>query len=232
MDITAIILCGGKATRLGALAEFKPKILMPLYDKFSSSYKVMDERFNDPDFEQTTMLDAQIELLVKNGITNIVLAIGHLGDEIRKYVAEKYSKEDLSIEFSEEEEPLGTGGAIWKAYQENCNESKVFVALNGDVYCPEVDFTKMIKTMRHETNYELGRQGAMVLANHPIPYGVVEVGAYGGVQEEGDSRVNTIHRFSEKKGVWINAGIYVLTPQLFEYMDDEGREKLAENSLA
>jgi NDP-sugar pyrophosphorylase family protein len=199
---SAIILCGGKATRLGTLAKDTPKILMSLRD------------------DGYTMLDAQIDMLRKNHITNIVFATGYLSEAIdqhMQYAVSKGKYEDLTYRISKESKPLGTGGAMYNAYKTYLRKGELFVGMNGDVYCPEVEITEMFKIMEHDSAYDLGRDGALVLANHPIPYGVVETSLYGNHPAGNSDNVNAVMNFKEKRGVWINAGVYVINPRIFRY---------------
>ena len=91
----ALILCGGMATRLGALAAGKPKSLIEVAAR--------------------PFIAHQLALLKKNGIRAVVLAVGHLseaieaeiGDGARFGVAARYSH-DGPVR-------LGTGGAVLKA---------------------------------------------------------------------------------------------------------------------
>ena len=58
------------------------------------------------------MFAYQIECLKKQGLTDIVLIIGHLGDVIKEYF-EDGSKYGVSIEYIHETTPLGTAGGLW-----------------------------------------------------------------------------------------------------------------------
>jgi NDP-sugar pyrophosphorylase family protein len=204
---SAIILCGGKATRLGALAKDRPKILMSLRE------------------DGYTMLDAQLDMLRKNGITNIVFASGYLSEAIdqhMQYAVSKGRHDDITYRISKEDRPLGTGGAMHNAYKKYLKTGELFVGMNGDVYCPEVNITEMLKIMEHDSKFDLGRDAAIVMANHPVPYGVIETGIYGNHPAGDSSNVSTVSDFSEKKGVWINAGVYVINPRIFRYGIEKG----------
>jgi NDP-sugar pyrophosphorylase family protein len=107
----AVILAGGLATRLRPLTETLPKCLV----------KVGGRPF----------LEYQLELLKKNGISRILLCLGHLSEMVTKYFQEG-EKFGVSLSYSvEEERLLGTGGALRKAWLLLENE---FLLLYGDSY--------------------------------------------------------------------------------------------------
>jgi len=121
---TTIVLAGGLATRLYPITKTVPKSLITIDDK--------------------AFIEYQIELLRRNGIKKIVFCIGHMGDQIKRYLLnEKFS--DLNISFSEDgNPPLGTGGAIKKAARD---VDGYFFTMYGDSYldCPMLDIFEFFK---------------------------------------------------------------------------------------
>ena len=109
----AMILCGGVASRLGPLTANTPKSLLLL---------------NGEPF-----LAHQLNLLHKNGISQVVLCTGRFSSLIREYAGDG-SRFGVQLEYSEDGPvPLGTGGAIRKALPlvgEN------FFTVYGDSYLP------------------------------------------------------------------------------------------------
>jgi len=112
-QLPVAILAGGLATRLHPLTQKIPKLLV--------------EVAGEPFFSH------QLRLLKKNGLTKIVLCIGHLGEMI----VEKYgdgAKWGVQIEYSfDGEKLLGTGGALIRALPRLGN---AFYVLYGDSYLP------------------------------------------------------------------------------------------------
>jgi len=88
---TAVILAGGKGTRMKPLTDEMPKPLIPLQGK--------------PIMQHT------IELLKKYGIENIIISLGYKGDKIKEYFGDG-SKCGVKIRYVEEETPLGTAGPL------------------------------------------------------------------------------------------------------------------------
>jgi len=120
---SAIILCGGKATRMGDLCESTPKVLMKIGDK--------------------TILEHQIELLRKSNIHRVILAVGHLMNCIKEEVGN--SCRGVEILYSEESEPLGTAGAFKNAFSYLDDEEMCF-GLNGDIFMPDFQTNIFEKT--------------------------------------------------------------------------------------
>ena len=104
----AVILAGGKGTRLLPFTKVFPKPLVPLGDK--------------------PILDTIIRQLKHFGFTHITLAVGHMAEMIRTYVhnGERYG---IKIDYAFEEEPLGTVGPL--AQINNLEQS--FLVMNGDL---------------------------------------------------------------------------------------------------
>ena len=89
----AVIMAGGKGTRLATVTKNIPKPMVPIEGK--------------------PLLEYQIENLKESGVTNIILIVGHLGDVIREHFGEG-SGFGVNISYYVEESPLGTAGALVK----------------------------------------------------------------------------------------------------------------------
>ena len=106
----AIILAGGRGTRLKGVIKDIPKPLAPVNGKPFLTY-LMDN-------------------LIKQDINHFILSTGYKQDMIYKYFGNSYKS--IKISYAQEKEPLGTGGAILNALK-YCNSRFVY-ALNGDIY--------------------------------------------------------------------------------------------------
>lgn len=89
----AVIMAGGKGTRLAAVTRNIPKPMVPIEGK--------------------PLLEYQIANLKESGVDNIILIVGHLGDVIRNHFKDG-SEFGVKINYFTEEEPLGTAGALTK----------------------------------------------------------------------------------------------------------------------
>jgi N-acetyl-alpha-D-muramate 1-phosphate uridylyltransferase len=105
-----VILCGGLATRLRSITKTIPKSLVPINKRPFLSY--------------------QLELLKKNGFANIILCTGHLGEMIEGYTK---NIDEINVKCVQEEESLGTGGALRNAIDFLDEE---FLVMYGDSYLP------------------------------------------------------------------------------------------------
>ena len=121
----AIIMAGGKGTRLRPYTNILPKPLLPLGLR--------------------SILDINIRQLASSGIDNIIIAVGYLGELIENIIGngEKYG---ITIRYSYEEMPLGTVGAL-SLIRDKLEDN--FIVMNGDIL-HNVDFKALL--LQHNTN--------------------------------------------------------------------------------
>jgi NDP-sugar pyrophosphorylase family protein len=115
------ILAGGLAVRLGDLARNRPKSLIEVAGK--------------------PFLEHQLEFLRKAGLTEVVLCIGHLGEQIRRRFGDG-AEFGVNITYSVEKEMLGSAGALKNA---EALLEDVFYTMYGDSYL----FLDFASTMRY-----------------------------------------------------------------------------------
>ena len=105
------ILCGGLGTRLGALTEDKPKCLVEVAGR--------------------PFIAHQLALLRRHHFREVILCIGHYGDQIQDFVGDG-AVFGLHVRYVPDgDTPLGTGGALYNAYTE---QDDWLWYLYGDVY--------------------------------------------------------------------------------------------------
>jgi NDP-sugar pyrophosphorylase family protein len=108
--LKAVILAGGKGTRLHPFSVSFPKPLMPLGDK--------------------PVLEILVRRLVQFGIRDICLTLGHLGELIRAYFDHRRKLlERINLRYVHEETPTGTAGSL--ASVEGLDDT--FLVMNGDL---------------------------------------------------------------------------------------------------
>ena len=130
----AVILAGGLATRLRPITERIPKSLIQIHGK--------------------PFLQYQLDRLRNEGVTDIVLCIGYLGDQIVEYFGDG-SKYGVSIAYSYDgDHLLGTAGALKKAEKYLCEE---FFLTYGDSYL-SIDYRTVMFWFK-----QFGKQGLMVV---------------------------------------------------------------------
>ncbi|EPR37111.1 Nucleotidyl transferase [Desulfovibrio sp. X2] len=111
----AIIMAGGKGTRLAPYTAVLPKPLMPLGDM--------------------PILELILRQLKHSGVTEVILAVNHLSHIIRAFFDDG-QRLGMRISYSYEDHPLGTAGPLGAAIDEL---SEHFLLLNGDLLC-NLDF--------------------------------------------------------------------------------------------
>lgn len=117
--VKAVILAGGRGTRLGALAAEVPKPLIELAG--------------------TPVLEHQITSLRRSGVTDLVLCVGYLGQRIVDRLGDG-SRLGVRVRYVFEDRPLGTAGPL-AALADDLGED--FLVLYGDVLC-DMDFAKLV----------------------------------------------------------------------------------------
>jgi NDP-mannose synthase len=116
----AIILAGGKGTRLKPYTTVLPKPLMPIGD--------------------CPILEVVIKQLKKHGFEKITMAVGHQHDLFIAFFGNG-EKWGVSIDYYVEKEPLGTAGPI--RHIENLDDT--FLMMNGDILT-DLNFRKLFET--------------------------------------------------------------------------------------
>ena len=106
----AVILAGGYGTRLREVVADVPKPMAPIRGR--------------------PFLELQLRMLERRGFGHVVLAVGYLGHVIVSHFGDRFG--GMSLSYTIEDSPLGTGGAIQTALR-SCRHDRAFV-LNGDTY--------------------------------------------------------------------------------------------------
>lgn len=115
----AVLLAGGRGSRLMPLTENKPKPLVELLGKPTICYL--------------------LDLIEKTSINEVYITLGYKGSQIRDYLGSNYGS--LSLRYSYENKPLGTSGGV-KILDNKLNED--FIVLSGDIYT-DVDLNSLIE---------------------------------------------------------------------------------------
>jgi len=141
----AVIMAGGKGTRLRPLTCNIPKPMVPLLDR--------------------PVMEYAIELLKRHGITEIAVTVQHLPEVIRQYFGDG-SEFGVELHYFEEDAPLGTAGSVKNA-EEFLDET--FVVVSGDAL---TDYDLGSAIAYHREN---GSVATLVLASEEVPleFGVV-----------------------------------------------------------
>ncbi|MEA3504258.1 MAG: nucleotidyltransferase family protein [Bacteroidota bacterium] len=184
----ALILAGGLGTRLQGVVSDVPKSMAPIAEK--------------------PFLDYQLSYLKQYGITKVVLAVGYKKEVIENYFGENYK--GIAIEYSVEEQPLGTGGAIFNALNHFSDES--FFVLNGDTLF-DIDLLKLKKL------FDVEKCDAVMALRK-----VDDVSRYGTVSTDVSGVIDGFFEKNKKSGAGlINGGIYLINRKWFNNVGLNGK---------
>ena len=178
----AIILCGGLSTRLGKTTEKLPKILLKIGTR--------------------TVLEWQLSLLAEAGVTDVVLATGHLHDVLYEQVGEMY--DGLKIRYAREEERLGTGGAIKNALR-FVVDFPLFV-LHGDILLKGISLRDMFTQLRPEMD-------GLLLGVH-----VPDLTSYGEIVADSEGHITAFKEKQQEARPGIaNAAVFLFNRSITKY---------------
>ena len=155
------------------------------------------------------MMEHVVNLLRQHGFEDIVVTVAFMANAIRTYFGDG-SEFGVRMVYATEETPLGTAGSVRNARDEL---GERFLVISGDVLT-DIDLSEVVAF--HEKRGALATL-ALKAVDNPLEFGIVITNEDGSVE-----------RFLEKP-TWgqvfsdtINTGIYVLEPEIFDYIP-EGR---------
>jgi mannose-1-phosphate guanylyltransferase/phosphomannomutase len=151
------------------------------------------------------MMEHIVRLLAQHGFDDIVVTVAFLANHIRNYFADG-SDFGVRMRYATEESPLGTAGSVRNAMDEL---DETFLVISGDVVT-DVDLGRILAEHRAK---EAFASIALKRVENPVEFGIVIT------RDDG-----TVERFLEKP-TWgevfsdtINTGIYVLEPEIFDFI--------------
>ena len=185
----AVIMAGGKCTRIATVYEVVPKPMIQILGK--------------------PILEYQLENLKAQGITDIILVVGHLKQVIQNYFGDGTRISPctnrpfgVNISYIEENEPLGTAGALY--YLKN-SLTDDFLLLCGDIIF-DIDIERFYTFHKQHGAY------ATIFTHpnsHPYDSGII-------IADEKGCVHNWLHK--EDARTWyknrVNAGIHIISPNL------------------
>ncbi len=153
-DTRAIVLAGGRGTRLAPYTTVLPKPLMPIGDM--------------------PILEILLRQLRRAGILRVTLAVGHLAALLEAYFGDG-ARFGISLDYSYEDEPVGTAGPL--ALVDGLDDT--FLVMNGDLLT-SIDFEDLIRAHRARGSaVTVGLFEKQV----PLDLGIVETGEDGRVTD-------------------------------------------------
>lgn len=180
MKKEAILLAGGLGTRLAHVVTDTQKVMAPVGG--------------------IPFIQYIFDSLIESGFDKLILAVSFREETVRNYFGNSYKSAE--IVYSEETEPLGTGGAIKKAL--SFCEGNCIPVINGDTFF-ETDINRLIEFHKEH--------------NAEITLTVKEMenfSRYGTVSFESNGKVTAFHEKQAVSKGFINGGIYCINKGLFD----------------
>jgi len=179
LEIDTLILAGGKGSRLQPVMNNKPKCLALI--------------------NGVPFIDILLDDCIRKGLRNFIVCVGIYSDQVIDHLSKR---NDCNIVFSNENEPLGTGGAIKNA--KDLIKSDPFVVMNGDSYI-DYNVQNLIKK-------QVEFLGSILL------YQNSNSSSYGSVCINENGLLCEFHEKSDNyNSKYLNAGRYVFSSMLFDF---------------
>lgn len=173
-----IILAGGFGTRLRSVVSHVPKALAPI--------------------QGIPFLNLLVRQLIDSGsVSKITLALGYLAEQ----VIDAFKDVPFPIDFSCEDQPLGTGGAVLKAMQRTVSDP--VLVINGDTYL-NISISQMLA-------FHQARQADVTLAYRKVE----NADRFGTLELSSEGRILGFKEKKEGSGE-ISCGFYLFNRTLFE----------------
>ena len=169
-----VILAGGFGKRLQKVVNDRPKPMAEINGK--------------------PFLEIILDFLQKQEIKRVIICVGYKKEIIMNYFDSSYKT--IKIDYSIEEIPLGTGGALINANSLINDEN--FVLINGDTYF-EINLKEFF-------NFHLEKKSDITIALKKVKFS----NRYGSVVVDNDLRVIDFKEKITRKNTLINAGYYVI----------------------
>lgn len=195
-DVIGAVLAGGLGTRLRSVVADRPKVLATVSGRPFLTY----------------LLDQ----LARVGVHETVLLVGYGAEQVRSTIGTVHG--GMKITYSQEPEPLGTGGALRYAQQRLQREN--ILLLNGDSCC-DVNLSELLQVHRSQN---AAATLTLTEVENCDRYGCVAL-----------NEADQIARFEEKQANpgagWINAGVYVLSRKLVDEIPEHQFKSLERDLL-
>lgn len=183
-----VIMAGGQGTRLDPFTKILPKPMIPLRDR--------------------PIIEVIMDRFYSQGFGRFILCLGYKAEIVRLYFTGE--SRPYITEFVQEDEPLGTAGAL-SLLDERLDQT--FVVTNCDIIV-ELDYPQLIEYHR-EHGYDMTVVGA--LKEFIVPYGVLHA-------RDGEFRMEEKPNFH----FLVNTGLYVLEPSVLQLLEANKRIDMPE----
>lgn len=201
--LKTVIMAGGQGRRIREIRPDIPKPMLPL--------------------EGSPVLEHTIEVLRRQGLTDILITVSHLRRRIMEYFGDGSGVSPATgrpfgvhIRYYEEELPLGSGGALLRL-EDQLRED--FLLLNGDLVF-DVDISRFIAA--HKGNQDKGGLATLFTHpnDHPFDSAILAAGEDGAVERWITKEEPKPYGYQNR----VNAGLHILSPNLFGELRERGAD--------
>jgi NDP-sugar pyrophosphorylase family protein len=178
----AFILAGGEATRLRPITYEIPKPLLPV--------------------KGIPLMEYGIRLLAKYDVREIIIALGYLSHKIREYFGDG-ARFGVEIQYTEEQEPLGTAGPLLLAKEQL---TETFFMFSGDILCA-IDLEQFAKFHR-------GHNGLGTIAVTAVE----DASRFGMIMLQNDKILDFVEKPKKTQQIsqYVNTAYYILEPEVLD----------------
>lgn len=185
--IPALLLVGGLGTRLRSVVPNAPK---PLANVGGKSF-----------------LELLLRQVRMQGVRQVIMCTGYLADQIEEHFGDG-KQWDVSVRYSKESQPMGTGGAV-KLAEPLLSGVGTCLIMNGDSFI-DVDIERLLELHR-----ETGATVSIAVRR------VENAGRYGTVHVEPSGRISAfVEKTGRETAGLVNAGVYVFDREVFRHIPD------------
>lgn len=186
-----MILAGGKGERLRPLTDAVPKPMVELNGR--------------------PILWHQVGRLRDAGVTDVVFLVGYLGERVADYFGDG-SAFGIRAHYSQEQTPLGRGGALKQGLAMLTNGVQPVIATNGDVVT-DADLVELLEDYQRRWEANPTHCASILTVPMTSPYGIVDTDGSG-----------LVSGFREKAALphAVNGGVYVLNPTIRDLLPQVG----------
>jgi mannose-1-phosphate guanylyltransferase len=202
-----IIMAGGQGSRLRPITNVRPKPMVEVLGR--------------------PVIDFVKDSMVQGGVENIIVTTGYRGEMLAEHV-QHWNVDGRTARINQESTPMGTAGSVRLLLDEITD---TVIIGSGDSVA-SFDVASLLKA--HKMN---GAKATMALweVDDPSPFGIVGLSTSQDGEIDGELREGFIRRFKEKPtpeeafSHVINAGLYILEPEVMELVPDGEKYDFSKN---
>ena len=196
----AVIMAGGKGTRMGTISRELPKPMVQIEGK--------------------PVIERQIDCLKDQGITQFILTVGYLGEQVIDYFGDGSGISPstgqpfgVQITYYQESRPLGNAGALFQLRDQLTED---FLLLNGDLIF-DIDLARFVK-------FHKEKGGLATVFAHPNDHPYDSTLLIADADQSVKKWLTTDDVRPRYYQNWVNAGLYLVSPDILQR--DIGSEQI------